>query len=150
MKKLLIVLALAVNSFALTPYSLEGLKEVNVRVSAKNKAVSKELKSKLQNEIVKKLQKAGLKTKTEKYSKFIMKIIPLKVKEGFVVSVSLYIVEDIIPSRDKTLENISMGITYIKNDLFQTNEKELEQDIYESAIDYLLFEFLEQYKDENE
>lgn len=150
MKKLLIAIILAVNSFALTPFSLEGLKEVNVKVSCKNKAVQKEFKKKLENEIIKQLKAAGIKTKTDNYSKFIMKINILKIKKNYAVNVSLFVLEDIVPARDKSLENIAMGISYKKDDLFDTTPKELHQDIYESVIDYLLFDFLEQYKDENE
>jgi hypothetical protein len=147
MKKLLIIFIFAINSFAITPFSLEGFKEANVKLSCKSKAVSKEFKEELKKKVTTLLEKADIKTSTKEYSNFIVKIEILKIKKYFAVNCSIFIVEDIIPYRDQDL--LSMGITYKKSDLFDTTEKELQNDIKESVLDYLLFDFLEQYDEEN-
>lgn len=147
MYKLFLIFIFTINAFAITPYSLEGFKEANIKLSCKNKAVSKEFKKDLKQQIIKQLQKANIKTSSKEYSNFVVKIEILKLKENFAVNASIFIVEDIIPARDK--EQLSMGITYKKNDLFDTTKKELENDIKESVINYLLEDFLEQYKEEN-
>jgi len=61
--------------------------------------------------------------------------------------ISMFIVEDTISARDKTTEN--MSITYYKDDFFDSNSKEIQVDIYESIIEYLLSDLMEQYKEEN-
>lgn len=145
MRYLIIALLLSLNSFALTPFSLEGFTEANVKVFAKSKYISKELKQKITKSLKQELKKLNIKTKSDNFSNLILKIEVAKVDKTFVVNMNLFIVEDIIPSRNKTLEN--MGITYKKSDFFDTTN--LETDLYESAIDYLLFDFIEQYKEEN-
>ncbi len=147
MKKLFIIFIFTINAFAITPFSLEGFKEANVKFSCKSKAVSEEFKKSLKQQVIKELEKADIKTSSKEYSNFVVKIEILKVKDSFAVNASIFIVEDIIPARDKTL--LSMGISYKKSDLFDTVKKDIERDIKESVIDYILFDFIEQYKEEN-
>jgi len=64
-----------------------------------------------------------------------------------VMHISMFIVEDTVSARDKTTE--TMSITYYKDDFFDSNSKEIQTDIYESIIHYLLSDFLEQFKEEN-
>ena len=146
MKKFILILLLSSFSFALTvtPYSLEGLKEVKVRISDKSRLLTRDVKQKIKQDIIKKLQDIGIKTTTELYSKFIIKIKSIKIADTYVLNISLFIVEDVLLVADK--ENIKMAITYKKDDFFDSEN--LKVDILES-IDYLVSDFLEQYKDEN-
>lgn len=145
MKYLILVILLINSSFALSPFSLEGVKNINVKVFDKSKLLSKVLKQRMKKEIIEEFTKLGIQTQTEEFSNFIVKIQAVKIQTTYIVTVNLFIVEDIVPSRDKSLE--SMGITYKKDDFFTTDN--FEEGIYESVIDYLLFDFIEQYKDEN-
>lgn len=145
MKKLILFLLLTLYSFAVTPYSLENLKEVNLKVLNKKNEISEKLEKRLKEDIKVKLEKAGIKTKTEKYSNFLVKIKINKIKDVTFVRTSIMISEDVISLRDKDVE--ALAITYKKDDSFEAED--LEKDIYESIVDYLLEDFLEQYKDEN-
>jgi len=146
MKHIALTILLFSNIFALSPFSLEGVKNVNIKLFDKSKLVSKELKQKITNEIKEELTKVGIKTSSEEFSNFIVKIEAVKIKNEYIVNTSIFLAEDIIPSRDTSLE--SLGITYQKNDFFTTED--FEVDLYESVIEYLLFDLLEQYRDENE
>jgi len=146
MKYIILTIFLITNTFALSPFSLEGVKNVNVKLFDKSKLVSKKLKQKMVSTIKKEFSKLGIKTTSEEFSNFIVKIEAVKIQKTYVVNVSMFLVEDIIPSRDKNLE--SMGITYKKSDFFDTED--FEADVYESVIEFLLFDLLEQYRDENE
>jgi len=146
MKHIALTILLFSNIFALLPFSLEGVKNVNIKLFDKSKLVSKELKQKITKEIKEELTKVGIKTSSEEFSNFIVKIEAVKIKNEYIVNTSIFLAEDIIPSRDTSLE--SLGITYQKNDFFTTED--FEVDLYESVIEYLLFDLLEQYRDENE
>jgi len=146
MKHIALTILLFSNIFALSPFSLEGVKNVNIKLFDKSKLVSKELKQKITKEIKEELTKVGIKTSSEEFSNFIVKIEAVKIKNEYIVNTSIFLAEDIIPSRDTSLE--SLGITYQKNDFFTTED--FEVDLYESVIEYLLFDLLEQYRDENE
>jgi len=145
MKKLILLFFTFVYSFALTPYSLENVKEVNLKFLNKKENISKKLEEKITKKVKEELEKLGIQTKTEKYSNFIIKAKVLKIANKQLVQTSIMIVEDIKPVRDEAL--LTIGITYKKDDSFIAED--LELDIYESIVDYLLEDFIEQYKAEN-
>lgn len=145
MKKLVLFLSLCIYSFAITPYSLENIKEVNLKFLNKKETISKALEEKITKKLKEELEKLGIKTETDKYSNFLIKVKINKFDKTQFVQTSIFIVEDITPARDKNIETIA--ITYKKDDSFEAEE--LEADIYESIIDYLLEDFKEQYKSEN-
>ncbi|PLY08455.1 MAG: hypothetical protein C0625_02370 [Arcobacter sp.] len=146
MKKLFLLIFIISYSFAITPYSLENLKEVNLKVLNKRETISKELEKRIENKIKEEFQKLEIKTESKNFSNLLVKIKIDKIKDINFVRTSLIITEDVIPLRDKNLEAIA--ITYKVEDSFEAEE--LEKDIYESIIDYLLEEFIEQYKEEND
>jgi hypothetical protein len=127
-------------------FTTEGINNVNVKVLGKSKFISKEFKQKLQQKIVQKLTKVGITTKSEEFSTLAVKIEIVDLKKTQVINVRLFVIEDVIPMRDKNLE--SLGITYQKNDMFEVMD-EIEIDIYESVFKLLLPEFIAQHKEEN-
>lgn len=145
MKKFLILVIFSIYSYAITPYSLENLKEVNLKFLNKRETISKPLEEKITKKIKKELENLGVKTKTDKYSNFLIKVKIDKIANINFVRTSIMIVEDVAPLRDTNIETIA--ITYEKNDDFEAEN--LEADIYESIVDYLFVDFKEQYKQEN-
>lgn len=131
--------------YAVTPFSLEGLKAVNVLVLNKDKTISKTILKEIKEETIEQLQEAGIKTKTDEFSNFLIKIDVDKVKDTSVVNVKLMLIESVNPIRNKELENVAL--TYQKNDFFVPDE--LEEEVYDSAIEFLVPVFIDQYKDEN-
>lgn len=62
------------------------------------------------------------------------------------VRTSILIQEDVTTMfREKPVH--AMAITYQKSDEFEAEK--LEEDIYESFVNYLLVDFIDQYKEEN-
>jgi hypothetical protein len=145
MKHIVFTIFLITSSFALTPFSLEGIQSVNIKLFDKSKLVSKELKQKIVHQIESEFTKLGIKTKSDNFSNFIVKIEAIQIEKTYAVNITMFLAEDVIPSRDQSLQ--SLGITYRKSDFFTTQD--LEEELYESIIDFLLFDFIEQYKDEN-
>lgn len=144
--KFFLILAVSTTfSFALTPFSLEGVKEVNVRILNKDKTFPKELLKKMQTETIKKLKSAGLQTTTDQFSNFLIKIDTDKIDEQYVVNINLMLIEMISPQRNQKLVNI--GITFQISDFFIADD--LEDEVYSSVVEYLVPTFVEQYKEEN-
>ncbi|WP_321314692.1 hypothetical protein [Halarcobacter sp.] len=145
MKKLILLFTVVVYSFGITPFNLENVKELNIKILNKKENISKELENKLETNIKNKLEKLGIKTTTDKYINFLVKIKINKIKDVEFVQTSIFISEDVLPARDTSVE--ALAITYKKDDSFEAED--LENDIYESVVDYLLEDFIEQYKAEN-
>lgn len=131
--------------YALSPFSLEGVESVNVKVLSKNKLVSKDTIKKIEEKTIVSLKKMGIKTITDEFSNFLIKIQVEEINKQFAVNVSLMLVESINPTRDTELTNIA--ITYQKSDFFIADD--LNSEVYESAVEFLLPLFEEQYIAEN-
>lgn len=147
MIKLFIALLISTNLFALSPFSLEGINSVNLKVLDKSKFLLENQLDALKNKIEMELKNLDIKTSSDIFSNFIVKIQGDKIENKLVFHVSLFIVEESTPIRDKDQEN--MSITYYKDDLFITSRASLLSDLNESVIDYLLNDFSEQHKEEN-
>jgi len=145
MRKVIIAIIFSTLCFAVTPFSLEGLKEVNLVVADKGKVLKKETLIKIRKATIQKLQEMEIKTETNKFSNLIIKIDAHKVGKKFAVNVALFIVESVNPIREKELENV--GITYSQNDFFIADD--LDEEVYESAVDFLLYTFEDQFIEEN-
>lgn len=134
--------------FALSPFSLEGVKELNIKILDKSKFTTEKNLDSIKEKVKTDLYNIGIKTKSDNFSNFIVKIQGEKFGEKYALHVSMFIVEETYPIRNKEQE--TMSITYYKDDFFETTSKELQVDIYDSVISYLLEDMLEQYKVENE
>lgn len=145
LKLITVTLMFSTFSYAVTPFSLEGLKDINLVVADKGKVLSKETLLKIKNDATKKLQEMGIKTKSNSFRNIVIKIDAIEVSSKFAVNVHFFIVESVNPLRDKELENVA--ITYSQNDFFIADS--LEDEVYESAIEFLLYSFEEQYIEEN-
>lgn len=142
---LLISFLLCTNLFALTPFSLEGLKEVNVAFVDKGKLLNSEHKKALEKEIERKLHRLNIQTSSKHFSNFLVKIERLKSSTPSLYHVSLSLSETTTLHRAKPLEAIAL--TYMKEDIFESQNP--FEDIKESLL-FLLEEFAEQYTEENQ
>jgi len=129
-----------------TPFSLENVKSVNIVIADKRKVLQKQTILKIEKSVESKLQELGIKTQTDDFINFIIKIDTIKLEEQFAVYVSLFIVESVNPLRDKELENVA--ITYKQDDFFIADL--LDEEVYESAVEFLLYSFEEQYLEEQD
>lgn len=141
------ILIFASNVFALTPFSLEGVKELNVKVLDKSKLTSEQTLDKIKTSVQTGLENLNIKTKSDQFSNFIVKIQGEKFDDRYALHISMFIVEESYPIRNEDQE--TMSITYYKEDFFETNHKTLQEDIFDSVIYYLLEDMADQYKAEN-
>jgi len=147
MIKLFLALLISTNLFALSPFSLEGIKSVNIKVIDKSKLIPKYHLDSMKNQIEMELKNLDVKTSSDIFSNLIIKVQGDKIANSYAFHISMFIVEESSPVRDKKQEN--MSITYYKDDFFDTTDKTLIDDTKESMIDYLLGDFIEQYREEN-
>lgn len=147
MKKLVLALFITTNLFALSPFSLEGIQSVNIKVIDKSKLISEDHLDTIKNKVEMELKNVDIKTKSDIFSNFIIKIQGSTINDKYAFHISMFIVEESSPIRDAKQEN--MSITFYKDDFFDTTKKDLDMDIKESIIEYLLSDFIDQYKAEN-
>lgn len=146
MKSILLIFIFISQIFAISPYNLEGLQAVNLKISDKSKLLSKEAKNSIQKKLENELNQLSIKTSTDEFSNLIVKIESIKIDKKYAINISLYVVENINPSRNNKLQGL--GITYTSNYMFES--KGTLQEEIENAIFKLLFdEFKKQYQEEN-
>lgn len=145
MKKLILLFLFAVYSYAITPYSLENLKELNIKFINKKDVIPKALEEKITKEVKEKLESLGIKTTSEKFAYLKMTVKINSFGKTKFVRTSLILQEDVTLHRNESFE--AMAVTYQKNDEFELDD--LEVDIHDSFIKYLLDDFILQYKSEN-
>ncbi|MFZ9659311.1 MAG: hypothetical protein ACO29X_02050 [Arcobacteraceae bacterium] len=146
MKILILFTCLALQLFAISPYNLEGLKAVNIKISDKGKLLSKDKKVELKKRLEDESTKLGIKVSNDEFSNLIIKIESVKLNTKYVLNVSLYVVENVNPSRNKKLQGL--GVTYMSNDMFEV-EDDLEKEIDISIFKLLFDDFKKQYQEEN-
>lgn len=130
--------------FALTPFSLEALKEVNVTLLDKQKLLNEVYLKTIKIEVENKLQNVGITTTTQHFSNLLIKIQKYAIKESTFIHVSLSIVENAELKRSPSINGIA--ISYTKDDMFETTS--IEADVKESIL-FLLDELIDQFKEEN-
>ena len=144
MRFLIATLILSTSLFAVTPFSLQNVKSVNIVIADKGKALHKDTVPKIKKDVEAKLQELGIKTQTDDFINFIIKVDVIKLEKKHAVYVSLFMIESVNPLRDKELQNVA--ITYKQDDFFIADE--LDEEVYESAVEFLLYSFEEQYLEE--
>jgi hypothetical protein len=146
MKKILLLILLSSHIFAISPYNLEGIKEVTLKISDKSKIISPKLKEKIIRDLQKELKNNTINVKNGNPTNLIIKIESIQIEKRLVLNISLFVNETVSPKRDKSLQGI--GLTYFQNDMFEV-EEELEKTLYDSIFKFLLQDFLTQHKEEN-
>ena len=144
MKILLTLVSLSLLLFAQTPYMLTKYKSAYPLVEIHTDKVPQKYKKELTNLIKEYTDK--LKIDTKGYSQRVIGIMVSRVAigSGLVLKLQLLVGEDVKRLDDN--EEV-FAITYQKSDIFEVEN--LEEDIVDSA-EYLLSEFEEQYKEDNE
>lgn len=131
-------------SFAMSPFSLEAIQSVNVKIFDKDKILDEPSLKSLTQGVEKKLLTYGIKSSTKAFSNLIIKIQAIKLDPITVCHINLSLVENARIARSTPVEGIAIG--YMKDDLFESDD--IKNDIAES-IKFLVDEFTEQYKEEN-
>jgi len=150
MKKLLTVFIFSfltqATLFATTPYNLEGLKSLNILILDLSDAIPLSLETKLAHDLKKELESNGIKTTKDGVGAMFVKMTTIKQKDRAVVYITLGVGEEGTIHRTKEIESF-VG-TYSYDDMIETEK--LEEDVYDSVMNFLLEEFLEQYHEDND
>ena len=141
-----LLFALHLTLFAAAPYNLEGIESLNVLVMDSSKTITPELKQKIEKELKAKLEKSGIKSKKEGVGALFVKIDALKSAKSTFVSIAFGVGEDARIERDGTVE--SFVLSYSNDDFFESED--VNTDVYDSIVNYLMEEFLEQLREDNE
>ncbi|WP_345976040.1 hypothetical protein [Sulfurimonas sp. HSL3-7] len=141
-----LLFTLQLTVFAAAPYNLEGIASLNVLVIDSGKTITPALKQKIENELKEKLEKSGIKSKKEGVGALFVKIDALKSANSTVVSISFGVGEDARIERAGTVD--SFVLSYSNDDFFESED--VNADVYDSIVNYLMEEFIEQFREDNE
>ncbi len=150
MKKLFLLLTFLLFSqltlFATTPYNLEGIKALNVLVLDQSAILTPEFETKLLRGLKKRLDDNGIASKKDGVGAMFVKISATKIGKISVIHITLGIGEESVVPRGKQVK--SFALTYSYDDMIETEN--VEADVYDSVMNYLIEEFLEQFHEDNE
>jgi len=150
MKKLSLIILFTLLSplalFATTPYNLEGIKALNVLVLDENGAISKQLEERLSKALKIKLEANGVMSQKDGVGALFVKVRSIKVGEHHVIHLTLGVGEEAEVVRASKVK--SFVLTYSYDDMIETQNPDV--DVFESVMEYLIEEFLEQYHEDNE
>lgn len=130
--------------FAISPFSLEEIRGVNITVLNKSGILDEPLVQSIEKQIAAHLLALGIATSSKRFSNLLIKLDHLKGTTPNVCHVTLSLVENGTFTRAKPIE--ALAISYTKDDLFECTD--VKKEIAES-IEFLVDEFIDQYKDEN-
>ncbi len=150
MKKLSLVVFLFLFShpplFATTPHNLEGLKALNVLVIDKSNTISQQTKKKIYTALNKRLEENGILSKKEDIGTMFVKITSTKIDNRWVAYIQLGIGEEAVIERSGKVQ--SFVISYSIDDMVESED--IDAEVYDSVINFLINEFLEQYHEDND
>lgn len=132
--------------FATTPYNLEGIKALNVLVLDENGVISKQLEERLSKALKAKLEANGVMSQKDGVGALFVKVRSVKVGKVHVIHLTLGVGEEAEVVRASKVK--SFVLTYSYDDMIET--KNPDADVFESVMEYLIEEFLEQYYEDNE
>lgn len=132
--------------FATTPYNLEGIKALNVLVIDQSATISPELEKKISVGLKSKLEKNGIASKKDGVGALFVKITSTKIGKTTVAYINLGIGEEAEIDRSHKVK--SFALTYSFDDMIESEN--IEADVYDSVMNFLIDEFLEQYHEDNE
>jgi len=150
MKRIAFIIALYVSVslslYGTTPYNLEGIKALNVLLTDQDDLLSPKAEEALLMMLKKRLELSGISSEKDGVGAMFVKLTAIEVGESRVVHVTLGIGEEAVIVRSKAVESFVLSYSY--EDMIKT--KDAERDIYETVIDFLFDEFLEQFEEDND
>lgn len=128
------------------PFNLEGIDALNILVIDENKAISQQLEEKLRVEIKQKLEKNGIKSEKESVGALFVKVSSSQIGETTLVQIRFGVGEEAEIARSHKVQ--SFVISYSNEDTIESDD--VEADVYDSVINFLMEEFLTQFREDNE
>ena len=151
MKKLLalfsFLLLLQTSLMAATPYNLESMKALNILILDQNDILSTAAEKQLKIALQKKLAKHGIKGEKDGVGAMFVKINATVKGNITIAFITLGVGEESIVKRGGK-EVPTFALTYSYEDMIESLNP--ETDVYDSVINFLIDEFLEQFEEDNE
>lgn len=145
MKKIILLLSICASLFSQSFYTLDNVKSLSLYMPNSAKYMNKKQKNTLKNSVIKKLKDAGFVFGKTDATTFMLKIDSINVEDTEVIYIQLGLGEEVLTPRPGKIH--SFAFTYLENDFIDSDEP--IQDTIES-VDFLISQFLEAYKDDNE
>lgn len=145
MKKITLFLLVCSSLFSQSFYTLDNVKSLSLYMPNKATYMDKEQKQSLKNSVIKRLEDAGFIFGKTDATTFILKIESINVEDTEVIYIQLGLAEEVLTPRPGKIH--TFAFTYLANDFIDSDEP--LKDTLES-VDFLISEFLEAYKDDNE
>jgi len=141
------LLLLQTSLLATTPYNLESIKALNILIIDQNDILSTAAEKQLKNALIKKLSINGIKGEKDGVGAMFVKINATIKGNITIAFITLGVGEEALIKRGNN-EVASFVLTYSYDDMIESLNP--ETDVYDSVINFLIDEFLEQYHEDNE
>jgi len=145
MKKIILLLLVCGSLFSQSFYTLDNVKSLSLYMPNKATYMDKEQKQSLKDSVIKRLEEAGFVFGETDATTFMIKIESINVNDTEVIHVQMALAEEVLTKRPGNIH--SFAITYLATDFIESDEP--IQDTIES-VNFLMSEFIEAYKDDNE
>ncbi len=132
--------------FATTPHTLEGITALNVLVIDQSNTITPDTKEKISAALKVKLDKNGIESKKDGVGALFVKINSTKIGKVWVAHIHLGIGEEAEINRSHKVK--SFVLSYSNDDMIESEN--IDAEVYDSVINFLIDEFLEQYHEDNE
>ena len=133
---------------AQTPYTLGGLEKIGLKVKSMSESpkLTQEMVEPIQKIVEKRLNDAGIVTKGFNPITLVFKVDLQTYGKTDLLFIEIILNEEVITHRKGAVPTYAR--TYYMQDVIETESP--IADAKESILDFLLLEFIEQYKEENE
>ncbi|MDA7817274.1 hypothetical protein N9A28_03695 [Sulfurimonas sp.] len=145
MRKLLLLIFTCSLVFSSSIYTLDNVKNLNIYFDNKSGFLDNKNKEDINKLITKELTSAGFIFGKTDAIIFFVKVKAKELDETYFINVELGLAEEVITKREGSVETFAH--TYIGSELIESEEPYTDT---VELIEYLLHEFIESYKDDNE
>ncbi len=145
MKKFLLFLLITSSLFSETFFTLDNVKDLRIYMSSSTNFLNKDKQATIKERVKDRLQKAGFIFGKNDATTFMLKVEAIEILDTNAIYVEIGLGEEVKTLRDGDV--YSFAFTYLANDFIDSQEP--YKDTLES-IDFLLSQFIEAHKIDNE
>lgn len=144
-RKIALILFLSTLLFASSKFTLDGVKNIKFTLINRTTFLSNENKKELENLVLNKLKKEKFTLGEVDPINFVVEIKAIEIGETYALNISLTLTED-VTTNDRIGNPKTFALTYMEN-IFIESEFPLEES--RNAIDFLICQFLNAYREDN-
>ena len=147
-KIIITLLFLHLSLFARTPYNLEGIDALRVLIVDVEKTISSKQHQKIISVVKKKLEQNGIKSDKKGVGAIYIKLTPIRVERFAIVHINFTVGEETEVLRAHKVT--TFALTYNFDDMIDVEEADVADEVYDSIVNFLTDEFLDQYREDNQ